>query len=217
MSSLATFSGLKAAIADWLHRADLTTRIPDFIALAEARITNDISDITLLLSEGQIVTAAGQRKYPAPSGFIRLNYAYRREPASTPMQIVSPRALAEKYAFEQYTSIPNFLAFDGVNIVVHPTPNGAYTIDYTMQDMVTPLSDTAPANVILTRFPGMYLWGACHEAAIFIRDNNLTTLTEQKYQAALTNARSVDYLGDATLRTDVAMRSGGSFNFYTGD
>lgn len=217
MSSLSTFSGLKTAIADWLHRADLATRIPDFIALAESRMNNDIGDITLLLSEGQIITAAGQRKYPAPSGFIRLNYAYRREPASTPMQIVSPRALAEKYAFEQYTSIPDFIAFDGANIVLHPTPNGAYTIDYTMQDMVTPLSDAAPANVILTRFPGMYLWGSCHEAAIFIRDDNLTALTEQKYQAALTNARSVDYLGDATLRTDVALRSGNSFNFYTGD
>lgn len=217
MSSLGTFSGLKASVADWLHRSDLDARIPDFIALAESRITNDISDITLLLSEGQIVTAAGQRKYPAPAGFIRLNYVYRREPASTPMQIVSPRALAEKYAFEQYTSIPNFIAFDGLNIVVHPTPNGAYTIDYTMQDMVMSLSDAAPTNVILTRFPGLYLWGACYEAAVYCRDAALMQIAEGKYKEALTNARSVDYLGDATLRTDVALRSGGSFNFYTGD
>lgn len=213
---LGNFAELKASVADWLHRADLTTRIPDFIALAEARISHDIGDITLLLSEGQIVTIAGQRKYLAPAGFIRLNYAHRREPASTPMQIVSPRALAEKYAFEQYNSIPDMIAFDGVNFVLHPTPNGAFTIDYTMQDRVTPLSDAAPTNVVLTRFPGLYLWGACHEAAVFIRDTKLIELTEKKYELALVNARSVDYLGDATLRTDVALRGGG-FNFYAGE
>lgn len=215
--SMTTFSGLKAAIANWLHRSDLETLIPDFIALTEARLNNDIGDITLLLSEGQISTVAGQRKYTAPAGFIRLNYAKRREPASTPMQIVSARSLADKYAFEQYNSIPSFIAFDGVNLVLHPTPNGAYTIDYTMHNTVTPLSDAAPSNVVLARFPGLYLWGACHEAAIYIRDTALAAMAEQKYQDALKNARSVDYLGDALLRSDAAMRNGGSFNFYSGD
>ena len=36
--ALGTFTELKDAIADWLDRSDLTARIPDFIALAEARI-----------------------------------------------------------------------------------------------------------------------------------------------------------------------------------
>ena len=34
--ALTTFAGLKSSIADWLNRSDLTTQIPDFIALAEA-------------------------------------------------------------------------------------------------------------------------------------------------------------------------------------
>jgi len=216
MPSLQNFAGLKKAVADWLHRADLDTHIPDFIALAEARISNDLGDITLLLSEGQIVTAAGVRKYLPPGGFIRLNYAYRRQPATTPMQIVSPRALAEKYAFEQYNSVPNLIAFDGTNLVLHPTPNGAYTIDYTMQGMLTPLSDANPNNIVLARFPGLYLFGALQEAAPFLAQDDRIPVWQGKYGEALNNARSVDYLGDAKLRTDIAMR-GGSFNFYSGD
>lgn len=215
--ALSSYNDLKASIADWLHRTDLAPRIADFIALAEARISNDIGDITLLLSTGQLATVAGQRKYPAPAGFIRLNYAYRRQPASTPMQIASPRALSERYAFEQYASIPNFIAFDGMNLVLHPTPNGTYTIEYTMQDMVTPLSDTAPTNVILTRFPGLYLFGALQEAAPFLHDDGRIVVWQGKYQEALQSARSVDYLGDATLRVDPSLRSGRGFNFLTGD
>ena len=34
--SITTYSELQQAIADWLERADLTARIPDFIALFEA-------------------------------------------------------------------------------------------------------------------------------------------------------------------------------------
>jgi hypothetical protein len=34
--SITTYSELQQAIADWLERADLAARIPDFIALFEA-------------------------------------------------------------------------------------------------------------------------------------------------------------------------------------
>ena len=34
--ALTTYSGLKASIADWLNRSDLTNQIDDFIGLAEA-------------------------------------------------------------------------------------------------------------------------------------------------------------------------------------
>ena len=40
--ALGTFTELKDAIADWLDRSDLTARIPDFIALAEARINREL-------------------------------------------------------------------------------------------------------------------------------------------------------------------------------
>ncbi len=36
--ALTTYTELKASIADWLNRTDLTTTIPDFISLAEAQI-----------------------------------------------------------------------------------------------------------------------------------------------------------------------------------
>ncbi len=37
-----TYTGLQASIAGYLHRADLTSNIPDFVALAEARIARDL-------------------------------------------------------------------------------------------------------------------------------------------------------------------------------
>jgi len=36
--SIATYADLKAAVANWLNRSNLTARIPDFIALTETRM-----------------------------------------------------------------------------------------------------------------------------------------------------------------------------------
>ncbi len=36
--ALTTYTELKASVADWLNRTDLTSVVPDFIALAEAQI-----------------------------------------------------------------------------------------------------------------------------------------------------------------------------------
>lgn len=214
--TIANYTDLKSAVSAWMHRTDLDSRIPDFIALAEPKINYDIGDILLLLSESTITTSTGTRKYPAPNGFLRLEYVYRREPASTPMQIVSSRSLAEKYAHEQYTSIPQQIAFDGENLVLHPTPNGAFTIDYTYQNEIAKLSNSVPTNEILTRFPGLYLNGALYQAAMFIGNDKDAAKWQAEYQAALQNARSIDYMGNAKLRTNIPT-SGNSFNFYTGD
>ena len=40
--SLANYSGLKASVANWLNRTDLTAEIVDFIELAENRISHEL-------------------------------------------------------------------------------------------------------------------------------------------------------------------------------
>ena len=40
--ALSNYTGLKASIADFLNRDDLTAVIPDFITLAEAQINRDV-------------------------------------------------------------------------------------------------------------------------------------------------------------------------------
>src|SRR5207237_812083 len=59
--SITTYTELTAAVADWVHRSDLTARIPDFIALAEDEINTEMRlrlmevDETLTFSSGRTV------------------------------------------------------------------------------------------------------------------------------------------------------------------
>ena len=53
--AIGTFAQLKTAAANWLDRSDLTDRIPEFIALAEARFnrilrTRDMETVSTAIS-----------------------------------------------------------------------------------------------------------------------------------------------------------------------
>ena len=55
--ALATYSDLKASIADFLNRDDLTAVIPDFIKLAEAQFKREIRHYKMMQrSEGEVDT-----------------------------------------------------------------------------------------------------------------------------------------------------------------
>ena len=47
-----TYATLQTAVANWLDRSDLTDRIPEFIALAEARMNRNLR-LALMLNVDQ--------------------------------------------------------------------------------------------------------------------------------------------------------------------
>ena len=63
--ALANYADLQASVANWLHRADLTAVIPDFVAIAEARMSADLDardmDITTSLSTCLLYTSPSPR------------------------------------------------------------------------------------------------------------------------------------------------------------
>ena len=40
--ALSTYAELKASVADWLNRSDLTSAITDFVSLAESQMERDL-------------------------------------------------------------------------------------------------------------------------------------------------------------------------------
>src|SRR4051812_14862616 len=66
--AITTYAELQAAAANWLVRGDLTARIPEFIALAEARL-NRVLRARLAESEAALTASVGSRSVPLPAGF----------------------------------------------------------------------------------------------------------------------------------------------------
>jgi hypothetical protein len=80
--ALTTYSELKASVADFLNRTDLTTTIPDFIALAEADI-NSHFDLRTVESDQALTAVTNSRFIALPAGFrepqnLWINWSYGR-------------------------------------------------------------------------------------------------------------------------------------------
>jgi hypothetical protein len=65
--ALTTYTELKASVADWLNRTDLTSVVPDFIALAEAQIERTLRTRQMIVR----ATASIDTEYSAvPADFL---------------------------------------------------------------------------------------------------------------------------------------------------
>ena len=69
--ALSTFSELKTEIADYCDRSDLTSQIPTFIKLAEARMNRSLR-VRLMESVKLISTVGDSKRYPLPSDYLQL-------------------------------------------------------------------------------------------------------------------------------------------------
>ncbi len=87
--AISNYTELNTAVANWLDRDDLTDRIPEFIALAEARF-NRLLRIRAMEEKQTASTVAGQRNLALPTNFIQMRNLQINTSPITPMQYVTP-------------------------------------------------------------------------------------------------------------------------------
>ena len=184
--ALDTFAALKTAIADWLHRDDLTSAIPDFITLAETRIFRDLRSKDM---ETAFSTAIASGTIATPAKYIDLKFAYVDR---TPIQWLDRKTakwIYTNYPTRSSTSLPKFIGRDASTFVFGPYPDSTYTITGVYYKDIGPLSSSA--HTVFTNNPDLYLFGALQEAAPFMRNDARVMLWEAKYKGALIAAQGV--------------------------
>jgi hypothetical protein len=158
-----TYSELKTAIADFLHRTDLTTQISGFIERAEAALFREINVKDLRVS----VTGTTTGEYVTlPDDFsevvrVTCTYSgteYDLDYGSQPID---------------YTmTAPKYYALENNKLRIFGTSTGqAYTLYYTPK--MSALSDSNTSNWLLANASDLYLYASSLEAARYMRDQAL--------------------------------------------
>jgi len=70
--AIATYTDLQTAAGDWLNRADLTSVIPTFISLAEAKFNRELRTRDMLIRSEAITT---NEFVAVPSDFWRITHS----------------------------------------------------------------------------------------------------------------------------------------------
>lgn len=193
------YTELKAAVTGWLHRSDLVAQIPDFIALAETQI-NRIAQVRSMENEAALTVAIGARTIALPAGFTSpigvWMGAHRRE--------LSP-ATPEELPITTTPGQPQYWAVDGTNLAFECPSDVARTATLRYRGGFK-LSDTAPTNALLTKYPDIYLYGALLQSASWIRDADSLALWREMYARTVSEINKTESRARAAapLRTELA-------------
>ena len=183
--AITTYAELQAAAANWLVRGDLTPRIPEFIALAEARL-NRVMRTRLAEVEVSLSAGVGVRAVPLPAGFTEpLRLWIERASGRTELAFLE----AGLIGVSSVRGEPRTWTVNGATLGFERPCDQTYGMTLRMLQTFA-LSDAAPTNALLSDFPDLYLFATLSEAAPFLRDAELAAAYETKLGRAIVEANS---------------------------
>lgn len=198
--SIATYSDLKTALASWLHRTDLTSVIPDFITLAEARLSSDLVSRSMEVTSS-LVCSSSSRFVSLPTDMVEMKRLLMTDSdPATVLEYKSPDQLTQDNPYLLTTGRPLCFTITGSQIELSPPPDSAYPLELLYLQRIPALSDLNPTNWLLTLDPNAYLFGALMASVGYTQDEARLPMWERKYQQAVDAINSVDWYSGSTMR-----------------
>lgn len=177
--AFSTYSELKTSIANFLARDDLTSQIPDFIRLAEARMSREL-DARSMEKRATATTVAGDSYISLPTDLREIrNVQLNTDPAKT-LEYYTVQMINTDYA-GQGQGKPKAYSIVGTEILLKPTPDAAYTLEIVYGENVQALSDEDTNNTILSRHPDAYLYGSLMNAYTYLMDETRASQYDQLF------------------------------------
>ena len=194
--SIANYDELKIAVANWVDRADLTSKVPDFIMLGEARINRHLR-VRQMEHRSQMSTIADTEYYGLPPGWLKgrtlkIIKAYGSQDKdleyTTPenMDVIGVRK------FSGGAALPVYYTVSGNELRFMPKPDAIYTIETIYYKKAASLGTVTTTNAILEDFPDIYLYASILEAAIYLKDERAAKSYGTLFGSAIDAATKAD-------------------------
>ena len=176
--AISTYTELLSAVANWLGRSDLTSRIPEFVTLAQARINRDVRAREM---ETKNATFSITGEYVnLPTGFLEVKHFYLN---ADPRRALEP---ADAGWMTSYTTSgePKHFSVEAGQFRFSPVPSE--TEEATLIYYVKPATLVASSAETNTLFPSvapdLYLYASLLEAESFIQNDPRLATWAQAYE-----------------------------------
>ena len=183
--ALTNYTGLKASLADFLNRDDLTTVIPDFITLAEAQINRDVRHWRMeARASGQ--QDAADEYIQIPSDWLETIRLHITDNTTSVVNLISRDAMADKRqkALDASGSTIYYTHADA-QFQLYPTPSAETNFELLYYQKTTALSGSNADNWLLLDSPDVYLYGALIHSAPYLAEDERVAIWAQMYSAAV--------------------------------
>jgi hypothetical protein len=203
--ALDTYSGLKTTIADYLNRDDLTSIIPSFITLAEAKFNRKLRVRQMVKRANATLDT---QYFAFPADFLQAKEFQLNTNPITYLQYVTQNQ-GDYGSATQFVSAgkPQFYTIIGTQIQVIPTPDTGYTGELTYYGKIPVLSDSNTSNWLLAYAPDLYLYGALLEASPYLKDDERLAVWSSLYINSIGDIEIADQRASVASTPIVRARS----------
>jgi len=203
--ALDTFSGLKTTIADYLNRDDLTSVIPSFITLAEAKFNRKLRVRQMVKRATATLDTAF---FAFPSDFLQAKEFQLNTNPITYLEFVTEKQgdLMRQDAIIA-AGKPKYYNIVGTQIEVIATPDTGYVGELTYYGKITALSDSNTSNWLLAYAPDLYLYGALLEATPYLKDDERLAVWSTLYTNSIGDIEVADQRASVSSTPIVRARS----------
>lgn len=198
--AISTYAELQSAVSNWLHRADLTTRIPEFISLAESRIARKLR-IREMETESDVSIVASTRTAALPTGFREVRRVYLNTNPTSQLEYISSQDYWKRFLSSSYGR-PTCFTIEGANMLFGPIPDTSYTAKVLHYKGLDALSSTAHGTFVAN--PDLYLYGSLLAAEPFLKNDKRIGVWKGMFDECLSEleTQSRKHQGPMRMRDD---------------
>jgi hypothetical protein len=193
--ALDTQENLIKTVIDYSHRGDLGTKMEDFITLAETEmLSNPIAPLKLNISEevSTVPTTTTSRLLALPSGFqSSRKFSIAIDDSIYVLKYRTPSALK----INSNTGAPCFFTIRGSEIEFDRVPDKVYTVTFTYFAGFQPLTTANQTNIVLTKYPNIYLYGCLRQVFLYTQDTQQASIYANEALSAVDSANKAEKAG----------------------
>jgi len=192
-----TYTTLQTAIANWLGgRTDLTSRIPEFITLCEAKLnrilfvrqmeTRSTTTVDTTDTEPEFITL--------PTDFQTMRRVRLSGVTGKPrLQFMTQTQLDDyRYSIDNVSGQPVYFTIMGTEMELAPTPNENFTLEMVYRKNIPALASNS-TNWLLTAAPDIYLYGSLLESAPYIKEDGRISVWATGFSAVLDDLNNLGF------------------------
>lgn len=182
--AITNFAELQTSVADFAHRNDLTSVMPDLVRLAEDVIYADL-DTRQQDTLATLTCVANTETVALPADFIlfrslSLNLTSRKET----LTYLTPTQYAQEFQSD-YKAEPRAYTVIGSTLYLQPTPDSAYKLNAVYEAKLTNLSVSNTTNWLLMANPSVYLYAVLTQVAIYSKNTEDLTKWSNLYNKVI--------------------------------
>ena len=179
-----------ATVANYLARSDLTSVIPDFVHLAQERISRDLR-VQEMLKVATATTVAGDKNIAFPADFLELREIHID---GTPVYTLEYQTPDKFFRNEKthLSGVPTYFTMLGAEFQFAPVPDGTQTVQILYYAKPDFISASTASNVYLAYFPDALLYATLAEAQPYLMNDERIAVWSSMYDRAIANIREND-------------------------